>query len=66
MASHVRGQRPLFPIKTRPVPPALLFSGDAATRSETIRRLRARARSVQWATFCAQHIDGWPDRSAAS
>lgn len=64
MPRHARRQLPLFPIVTRPVPPALLFSGDAATRSEQIRRIRSMPRSVEWAQFCAKHIDGWPDRKA--
>lgn len=59
-----RGQPALIPIVTRVLPPALLFSGDAALRSHEVRRVRALSRSVAWAEYCSRNIRDWPDRES--
>lgn len=44
MTGRTKGyQPPLIPLVTRPIPPWTLFDGDAALRSDAVRRLRGRA-----------------------
>ena len=44
-------------MKTKAIPPWVLMSGDAALRSDEVRRARSVMRDPAW---LASHIEGWP------